>query len=190
MKRVIGNSPERVELADLQDVIYYRQLKEFSDQQFENSKDLRRALSKGHVIVVEQTKVSQGSGEIEGHLLIEPPKSVSINDLKIALREILPEIKENKNNSQGISEISLKNAIREIAPLIVDMVRQEVSKIGISKVEDEKRSEVKSRGFQEPTYVPDISDFGLKSNIRVKGQETSSDTMTDALKALKQLKGK
>lgn len=188
MRRFIGNSPERVELTDLNDVIYYKQLKEYSDQQYENSKDLRRELSKGRIIMIEQSNVSQGSGEIEGHILVETPKSVSINDLKIALREVLPEIRRGNDNNNA-SEVSLKDAVRDIAPLIVDMVRQEVSKINVTKVEG-VTLEKKSKGYQEPTYVPNISDIGLKSNIRIKSQETAGDTMTDALKALKALKKK
>ena len=187
MIRVLGNSPERVELADLQDVIYYKQIKEFSDQQYENSRDLKRAVSKGHIIKLEEKRVSQGSGEINGHQLIESPKSVSIDDLKIALREVLPEIAVSKNNGNDLSGTSLKEAIRDIAPLIVDMVRQEVSKISVTRVEETKTKRA-GKELQEPTYVPNISDLGLKSNINVKGQETSGDTMTDALEVLKQLK--
>ena len=34
MVRVIGNSPELVEIKDLDDVVYYRQVKDFTDQEY------------------------------------------------------------------------------------------------------------------------------------------------------------
>lgn len=184
MVRVMGNSPERVEVLDLHDVIYYKQLKEFTDQEFENSKDLKKEIGKGRVIKLEQKEVSQGSGEISAHQWIEPPKSLNINDLKNALREVLPELKGG-----GVSESSIKSSIRDLAPLIVDMVRQEVKNIGFIK--QEVRSETVARKkYLEPVYVPTISDAGLKSNITAKKQEVSNDSMSDALKALKDFKNK
>lgn len=42
MVRILGNSPERVRIKDLNDVIYYKQQKDYSDQEFEGSKDLQK----------------------------------------------------------------------------------------------------------------------------------------------------
>lgn len=182
MVRVMGNSPERVELEDLHDVVYYKQLKEFSTQQLEISKDLKRELQKGRLIVIEQKEVSQGSGEVSPHQWVEPPKSLNLNDLKMALREVLPEFK----GDNGVSENTLKGAIRDLAPLIVDMVRQEVTKIGVVK-EDTESKTVDSK-FEDLIYVPTILDSGLKSNITAKKREVSGDSMSDALKALKSFK--
>lgn len=184
MVRVMGNSPERVELHDLNDVIYYKQLKEFSDQSYENSRDLKKEIEKGRLIILEKKEVSQGSGEISPHQWIEPPKSLNKNDLKDVLREVLPELKRD-----GISEDVLKRSIRDLAPLIVDMVRQEVKKIGVIK-QEEKSETVTRKEFKGPTYVPTITDTGLKSNITAKKREVSGDSMSDALKALKNFKNR
>ena len=184
MIRILGNSPERVELKDLHDVVYYKQLKEFTTQQHENSRDLKKELAKGRLIIIDRNELSQGSGEIGSHQWMERSNSLNLNDLKIALREVLPEFKGN-----GVSESALKGAIREIAPLIVDMVRQEVSKISVIK-EEIKPKTIASEGFLEPTYTPVISDTGLKSNIKVKEKETSAEPMSDALKALKDMNKK
>jgi len=42
MVSLIGNSPERVAISDPKDVIYYRQVKEYTDQEFDSSRDLKR----------------------------------------------------------------------------------------------------------------------------------------------------
>ena len=184
MIRVLGNSPERVELKDLYDVVYYKQLKEFSDQQHENSKDLKKALGKGRLIIIDRNELSQGSGEIDSHQWMEKSNSLSLNDLKLALREVLPEFK-----GDGISESSLKNAVKEVIPLIVSVVKQEISKISVVK-EEVKPKTVTNEKFLDPTYTPSISDAGLKSNVKAKEKEVSGETMSDALKALKNMHNK
>jgi len=186
MVRILGNSPERVELKDLNDIVYYRQLKEYTDQQYESSKDLKREIQKGSVIKIDKKEVSQwGSAEIRSHQLIESSKSLNVAELKTALREMLPEFK-----GEGVSESALKGAIREIAPMIVEMVRQEVSKISVNRVEEAKSKTI-DKGFTEPIYVSDISDISdLKSNVKIEQQERSGETMVNALKALKRFKNK
>ena len=46
MVRIMGNSTERVMIEDLGDVIYYKQIKEYTDQEFELSKALQREWKK------------------------------------------------------------------------------------------------------------------------------------------------
>lgn len=184
MVRILGNSPERVELIDLKDVVYYRQIKEFTDQEYENSQDLKKEVQRGHLIKIDKNELSRGSGEISVHQIIESNNSLSLGDLKAALREVLPEMKGNN----GASEDAVKNAVREIAPLIVDMVRQEISKISVVKEEVKPKTIISD--FMAPTYTPSISDTGLKSNITVKEKEVSGDTVADNLAALRQFNKK
>ena len=51
---VIGNDPQRVELPDLGDVVYYKQQKFFSDSQLARSADLRRALKSGKLAKLQE----------------------------------------------------------------------------------------------------------------------------------------
>jgi hypothetical protein len=58
---VFGNSHERVPLKDLNDVIYFRQKKQFTDQEFESSKDLQKEIQKGRIIKLEHLPEIKGS---------------------------------------------------------------------------------------------------------------------------------
>lgn len=51
---VTGNDPQRVELPDIGDVVYYRQQKFFSDAQCAKSNDLKRALKSGKLSVLQR----------------------------------------------------------------------------------------------------------------------------------------
>ena len=176
MVRILGNSSERVEVKDLNDIIYYRQLKEYTDQEYERSKDLKREIQKGRLVKTEELAAPRGSVDVQEKSVA----SVSAKDLRIALREVLPEFKGN-----GISE-DIKGAVREIAPLIVDMVRQEVSKIAVTGV---AKPSVMSP-FKGPEYIPDISTEGMKESMKPKEREVSADDMTDNLAALRAMKKK
>lgn len=182
MVRVLGNSLERVEIKDLNDVIYYKQLKDYTDQEHENSKDLKREIQRGRLVKIEEAKASRGSADIQAHhQSTKNSASLNIRDLKVALREVLPEFK----NNGGVSEEALKGAIREIAPIMVDMIRQEISKIAIAP-----GTKTVSSKFKGPEYIPDISTDGMISNVEAEKKEVSADKVQDNLAALRRLKQK
>lgn len=175
MIKILGNSTERVKIEDLNDIIYYRQVKEYSDQEYEKSKDLKREIKSGHLVKIGALKASKGSVETQ-----ENGSLVNIKDLKIALREILPGIKGN-----GISEKSLTAAMREIAPLIVEMVRQEVSRI--PAVAGMQKPAIVSP-FKGPEYIPDVSTEGMKESLKLKERKVAADDVANNLAALRKLK--
>ncbi len=184
MIRVLGNSLETVPLDDLNDKVYYKQLKEFTDQEYETSKDLKRAILKGKLALIEQNKSSRGSVETDGSQ-VGNNAALNVRDLKLALREVLPEIQ----NSSGISEDAVKGAVRDIAPLIVDMVRQEVSKLSISgTVATNQQKVIKKSKYIDPQYVPTVDTDGMVGNIEAKKRTSSSETVDDSLAALRALK--
>jgi len=181
MIRILGNSPERVPIEDLDDIIYYKQIKDYTDQEYESSKDFKRAINKGLLAILEHNKSPRGSVETDGNQINnKAAPSLSIRDLKTALREVLPEIQ----NKSTVSENAVKGAVREIAPLIVDMVRQEISKIALTGTVPVK----KTSKFMGPEYIPDINTEGLVGNINAKERHTSSDNMNDNLAALRAMK--
>jgi hypothetical protein len=180
MIRVLGNSSERVPIKDLNDCIYYKQLKEYSDQEFESSNDLRKAINSGKIVKLEQTVSSRGSADSQGTLQTGSNSALNVNDLKSVLREMFP-----KGNG-GMSGDDVRGAIRDMAPLIVDMVRQEVSKI---QVQGPGPDQKKQSDFVGPEYIPTVSTEGMVSNIEAKEQTVSGNDANEALEALRKLQG-
>jgi len=189
MVRVIGNSPELVEIKDLNDVVYYRQVKDYTDQQYEQSKDLKREINKGRLAKIDEAASPLSIVEVQGNHSNTGNASSSwdVNDLKAALREMLPEIK-----GEGVSENALKGAMREVVPLIVEMVRQEVSKMtvtGVASSESKPRATTGS-SFLGPEYIPNIEISNMKDSVNVKEREVSAGDVSDSLAALRALKKK
>jgi hypothetical protein len=175
MIRIMGNSVERIPLKDLGDVIYYKQVKNITDQELEQSKDLDREIKKGRIIILEKNQNIRGSEDSVPCSVVNN-NSLNINDFKTAIREVLPEI----------STVDIKGAVREIAPMIVDMVRQEIAKVSIvGSVSSNQKSTTE---FQDPTYVPTITTEGMISNVEARKTQVSSAGAEDALAALRRLK--
>lgn len=61
---VIGNTPQKVELRDLSDCVYYKQQKIFSDAQAERSRDLKKALKAGSLTILKKIDEKNGSFDI------------------------------------------------------------------------------------------------------------------------------
>ena len=153
MVRVLGNSPERIIIADLGDVIYYKQEKEYTDQQYSSSRDLQRAIRRGNLSVLEKVKTPSNSGNGRSFSM-GSNASVNLNDIKQAVKEVIPEVLPNDSNR------TIRDAIREAIPLIVNMVRQEVSSLvrgsGISEAPKAPKT-----SFTGPEYIPDVSTEGM-----------------------------
>lgn len=175
MVRILGNSPERVKLADLGDVIYYKQRKDYTDQEFESSRDLQKEVKKGNLTILERFETSKGSAETGGNGSVTVHQSgatLSKEDVKQAVREVLPQ-------EQGAS-------IKGLLPGLIDMLRQELSSLvssgGVAPAESKK--------FEGPEYIPDISTEGMKSSVKAEEREVSSGTVDANLEALRKLKNK
>jgi len=181
MVRILGNSVERVPIQDLHDVIYYKQVKEYTDQEYEASRDLKRAISLGRLAKIEQIPAVRGTtngGNGSGSVTIQQ-NGISRDDLKDAVREVMS---ENKNI--GISDMA--GAIREIAPLIIDTVRQEISsKLVNISVSGEK---VKTSTFIGPEYISDVNTDGMiVGNIKPEEKKVSGSDTNDALQILQNM---
>jgi len=178
MIRVLGNSSERVPIKDLNDCIYYKQQKEYSDTEYASSKDLKKALETGRIVKLEQVPSPRASVDSQGN---NGSSSISISDIRDVLREIVPSLQE------GMSEDKIRNAMMDFAPLIVSMVRQELSKMSIqggTTVIPMQRTE-----FKGPEYVPTVTTEGMVSSIEAKTSETSGEDTMNALQALKAMQG-
>lgn len=175
MVRIMGNSPERVQIKDLNDVIYYKQIKEFSDSDFAQSKDLNRELKTGRVIQLEKNDPFRGSETLAD----QNPSTITVNDLRSVLREFLPHMMGNNGSSD------IKQAVKEIAPIIATLVRQEISRAPVSTESVATKIE---NAFNDVSYVPDVSSEGLVSKVRPKEIAVSGDSAQDALTMLKKLR--
>ena len=181
MWRVIGSSPERIRITDLGDVIYYRQVKDYSDQEYESSKDLRKAIQRGTVTIIEHAITPRSIEKSNGgsHTTVMN-SSMDMEAFKQAVREVLPE------------NPSMKESFREVVPTLVDMVRQEISS-ALSNVKIQGATvatEATSPEFMGPEYIPDISADGMISNINIEGKEVSGSDVSSNLALLKKLRNK
>lgn len=181
---VLGSSTERVFVKDLNDTIYYKQKKEYTDQQYENSKDLKKEIRKGRLVKLERVKShSNASSDFDGL----GGNSPQISEIKDVMREVLSEIKTPSTSSAPSGDI------RDILPLIISAVGQEVSKqvSGLRSVSSAPESSAMA-AFKESGYIPDISTEGMKSSINVdeRKEVKGGTSVSDSLAALKNLKKK
>jgi hypothetical protein len=88
---VIGNSPKRVELKDLNDCVYYKQQKVFSDSQYQSSVDLKRAIERKSLIVLKKSEDSTGSFDADTVIVssdIKSPEPESSPQVDLLLNKI------------------------------------------------------------------------------------------------------
>lgn len=182
MVRILGNSLERVRIRDLGDVIYYKQEKDYTDQEYESSKDLKKEVKKGNLTILERHKTPRSSAERGGNGSVSikqnAPK-VDLEDIKTAVREVLPQ-------EQGMS-------LKGLIPTLVDSLRQEFSSIVGSRGPSGPSPEVpsaKTTEFRDPSFIPSIDTSGMKSSITVDKREASGGDTASSLEALRKLRKK
>jgi hypothetical protein len=171
MVKIIGNSAERVPIRDLGDVIYYRQVKEYTDQEWESSKDLKREHQRGRVVILEKystARMSSASGT--------PSTGVSIQDIKQAFKEL----KEENG--------SLRDVMMLLIPAVVDAIKNNMPTTSYAPVQSHQVSNASS--FVGPEFVPTISTKDMVSNIEVSSKQVSSDDLANNLAALRKMKSK
>lgn len=179
---VFGNSHERVAIKDLNDAIYFRQKKQYSDQEFESSKDLQREIQKGRIIKLEHLPEIKGSmpenlGESQQQTR---NYSIDLSEIRRVITEVVSEQK-----SEGLD---IKGLVTNLVPIIAETVRQEVSKISVVQGSSQAvGDQVKTSTFVGPEYVPEISSKGMKSNIEIQGQQVEGGGVSDSLNALRNL---
>jgi hypothetical protein len=96
---VIGNDPQRVDLSDIGDVVYYRQQKFFSDSQLSRSVDLRKALKSGRLSKLQEYGAVDQEFVLPGTVPMKSPtKESSKLDL---LLEKLSAMEKNISSGQA-----------------------------------------------------------------------------------------
>lgn len=121
MYHIIGNSPKKVELKDLNDCVYYKQQKIYSDSQFRASVDLQRAIERKSLIVLRKSEDSTGTFDDTTAIIptsvvptvitapvTEPSESSSKIDLLLEKISILEsKIREAQSPSSNLNESAL-----------------------------------------------------------------------------------
>jgi len=167
---------ERVPLPDLQDVVFYRQVKDYTDQEYETSKDLKRELAAGRLTLLERH--SNIRGTVDGKISTD-----IVAEIRSVVREVLPAQQAN---------VDVAGLVRAMAPVVADIVRQEVSRLPTQQVIVGTGKKQQSAGstFVDPTYVPSISTEGMTSSIEAKSTSVSGNDAEDALAMLRIMSGK
>lgn len=122
MVLVIGNTPQRVEIKDLGDCIYYKQQKIFTDAQYNRSQDLQREIQKGSLTILRRTEEKGGSFDVPSVAFTNIPqeKSNGINSSKLdVLLERIQSLESSINSS----------ATKESHPDIIRVLSDKVSKL-------------------------------------------------------------
>jgi hypothetical protein len=140
MVRVCGNSPERIKIVDLNDIIYYRQQKEYTDQEFENSRDLKKEIDKGRITILERHQAIRMQSYSEPVAIKQViPTSINQEDIKNAISEVLSGFSRPEINISEIKKI-VSDAVRQLDP-------QEIKRM-VAEVLAEHRTE---------TGIPDMT---------------------------------
>ena len=178
---VFGNSNERVLLKDLNDVIYFRQKKQYTDQEFDSSKDLQREIKNGRIVKLEHKPEIKAS--LPDNIQAEQPPAPKI-DLQDIRRIVTEIVKEHKPE-----ELDIKSLMMGMIPLIANTIQEEISKIPAQQVyvSGPGASTTSKSAYQDPAYVPDISSEGFKSNIQIEDTKVEGGGISGSLEALKKL---
>ena len=176
---VFGNSHERVVIKDLNDVIYFRQKKQFSDQEFESSKDLQREIQKGRIIKLEHLPEIKGSIPDSGSLKASVQQTIDLAGIRRVITEV---ISENAG-------MDIQGLVTSFIPIIAETVRQEVLKVseGLDLRSSPGLNPAVTSIFTGPEYVSEVKIENLKSNIKIEGQQLEGSGVSDSLNALRNL---
>jgi len=215
---VIGNDPQRVELSDLGDTVYFKQQKFFSDSQCARSVDLRRAIKAGKVTVlqkygnVDQEFVipSQGTakpaqadsskmdllldkiGALEKSLSAQAPARSEGSVMELLLSRISKIEERLSGMPQGSADASTAEALRDLAKKIESGSKDTVI---LNRLESILKEAGSGQAPREPTrpedvYVPNVSveDGNTHIKLDVRPVQAPSGDLDASLEALRKLK--
>src|SRR6056297_2881115 len=103
MIRVIGASPEKIELPELNDRIYYKQEKSYSELDYQRCPTLRRAIDKGYVLILERSQENKEYGAPPvSHVKPQVPNSPPTQETEYPKPILGSESKENTLSAEKI----------------------------------------------------------------------------------------
>jgi hypothetical protein len=213
---VIGNSPKKISIPDLNDYIYYKQRKSFSDADRQRSRDLQKEIAKGTVIVVEQVPersvtMAEGSTEMVAPAVQQPPNT----DLLDRLHRIESLLSERpvpgspttgvEDRIKALEDKLVSSSQQDSVAAILSAVRDLGSRVGTAPVSNDellkKMEELLARApgaaekvesysvRPEDIYVPSVTVEDGTSHVRLQVRTIeTADSVTDAAAALKKIR--
>lgn len=198
MITVRGESPETVQLSDLNDFIYYKQVKTFSEEEYRKSGNLQRAISKGSVIVLKRVDEKFSGYEVPNSVAgqttavvnsstdmntliemiksieakIEPTSSPNSTNLDILIQKI-EALEKKVQGTVAIDNSALMDTIRKLEEKVNqtdnNQVFQKLEGL-LSKMSGSAVKETKDStpAVQEEVYVPNIKVEDGNSHINLK----------------------
>jgi hypothetical protein len=140
---IIGNSPKKVELKDLNDCVYYKQQKVYTDAQYESSVDLKRAIERKILIVLKKSEDTTGSFDIQTPIIsseIKSSESVSSPEIEVLLDKI-KDLEATVKNQSNLSLPSTQN--NDALAIILDRLEKlekNPTSIDLSVIQDALKS--------------------------------------------------
>jgi len=162
MIKVIGNNHERVRLPDLGDVVYYKQVKVYTDEDYSRSKDLQKKIKDGELTIIEQSDKQNIS--YTPHVDIPTKQSPNeTSNVSLLLSHI-------KNLEDKLEELKSKE------PVVSDS-RVDSSKIDElnAKIKDlEDKIQIKEKASNEDVLIKAIQALEQKINTNSQANELIS----------------
>lgn len=201
MFKVRCEIPETIPLPELNDFIYYKQIKTFSEQDYNKCLSLQRAISKGNIAILERHEeknanfgvpTSSGTAPTDLSVLFEYLKSLEskIDQLKTSdgstalIDQLTSKIDALEKKLQG--PVPQDNSgIKETAQKLEEILGKFS---GIANKSDVEKKELVSE-VPEEIYVPSIKVEDGNSHISLKMRTIEkSDDIDNASEALRKLK--
>jgi len=125
MITVRGEDPETVQLPDLQDFIYYKQVKTFSEAEYKKSNCLQRSISKGSVIVLKRVDEKFSNYEVPRDAQVKESSDSSLNPLIDLLKNLESKLDQSGTTSNNLMVDLLVQKIEALekkiqGPVIID----------------------------------------------------------------------
>lgn len=189
MITIRGENPETVALPELQDFVYYKQVKTFSEEEYKKSSSLQKAISKGNVLVLKRVdeKFSnfgvpqavqgvQGNNPSDVTPLLELLKNLeakidqtSAPSSNVIIELLIKKIEDLEKKIQT-PVLSDNSALAETVRRLEDRVNQTTSSPSFQKLEDilTKLSGITTKLSPEKVTTPDMPEEVYVPNIKVE----------------------
>ena len=207
MIKVRCEIPETIPLIELNDFIYYKQEKTFSEQEYSKCLSLQKAIGMGSVIVLERKEEknsnfkvptpgsASSAGDTDISVLFDYLKNLEskIDQLKtsdgstVLIDQLTQKIDALEKKLQGPVPQDNSSGIAETAKKLEEILGKFS---GIANKSDVEKKELVSE-IPEEIYVPNIrvEDGNSHINLKIRTIE-KSDSINSASEALKKLRNK
>jgi phage shock protein A len=214
MYRVRSESPDRILLIELQDSIYYRQEKVFSDAEYDKCISLQRAIVKGQVLILDR-KPEKDAGYVIPVVSVQSGPAISpiITSDNTSLFDYLKSLEDKIDQIKAPSDSSASSGLVELLTQKIEALEKKIqinstpasTENIFKKLEEisakfsngiptgaaaEKVKEELEEIVPQEIYVPNVrvEDGNSHINLKIRTIEKSSsvDSASEALRKLKE----